>query len=190
MCRSQFSFALLPALLALYALSHAQTCTSNSLTFHTKVGDWNIHILNDGPLRFSSNPFLVPLEVVVRAFKFYRPKADPYVFTQNVALLRREELVVLVDAGSGSAPSPFGVAGKVPELLRVVGTSPEEITHVVLTHAHGDHLGGLLTTEGRPVFPNAKVVLSRQEHEFWSQSLSEIISTAPHFPVPLLGTSS
>lgn len=171
----------------LFCVAKAQLCSSSSSTYHISIGEWSVHVLNDGDLRFASNPFLVPLNVLLRAFKFYHPRADPYIFPQNVALLRRNELSVLIDAGSGAAPSPFGIAGNIPELLRAVGSSPDAITHVILTHAHSDHIGGLLTTKGKAIFPNAQVLMTKKEHAFWTQPLADLVAAAPTVPAPLMG---
>jgi len=42
---------------------------------------------------------------------------------------------------------------------------PTQVTGVVLTHAHGDHFGGLLDVAGKPVFPNAAYFASKTEAE-------------------------
>lgn len=75
---------------------------------------------------------------------------------------------ILVDTGASAAigswsirPTPGTVTG-----LAEVGVRPEEITHVVVTHAHWDHHIGL--TEERsgglvPVFPNARCLLNRAD---------------------------
>ena len=79
----------------------------------------------------------------------------------NVLLLRGNGIVALVDTG-------FVWTG--PELdaaLRHAGITPEDITHVVLTHAHSDHVGGLLR-EGQPSFPKAKILFSRKELAYWT----------------------
>jgi glyoxylase-like metal-dependent hydrolase (beta-lactamase superfamily II) len=47
------------------------------------------------------------------------------------------------------------------------GIKPESVTSIVISHGHPDHVGGLLTKDGMPVFPNAQVYVSRLEHEFW-----------------------
>jgi len=73
-------------------------------------------------------------------------------------LLRSPEATVLIDAGLGD--------GAAEKILREIGVLPEEISLVLLTHLHGDHLGGLMF-EGRKVFPRAQIGLARVEHDFW-----------------------
>jgi glyoxylase-like metal-dependent hydrolase (beta-lactamase superfamily II) len=46
--------------------------------------------------------------------------------------------------------------------------TPEEITTVILTHAHPDHVGGVLDTSGKPAFANAQYVMSKTEWDFWT----------------------
>ena len=36
------------------------------------------------------------------------------------------------------------------------GSSPAEVEVVVVTHVHDDHIGGTVTAEGAPAFPNAR----------------------------------
>ncbi|MBI1802015.1 MAG: MBL fold metallo-hydrolase [Chloroflexi bacterium] len=81
-------------------------------------------------------------------------------------------LSVLVDAGLFDAPSPdspyFIPAYQPPppfqKQLAQAGVRLENISHVVITHAHGDHFNGL-TMDGRPVFPNARCYLGRADWE-------------------------
>jgi len=57
--------------------------------------------------------------------------------------------VTLVDAGTKSAPKRI-VAG-----LRQLGSAPSEVTRIIATHAHGDHVGGLSNLRGRTSAPVA-----------------------------------
>lgn len=68
--------------------------------------------------------------------------------------------VVLVDAGQGPtdwAPAPEvapQVYGRLMESMRAAGVEPEDVTDVVITHLHADHVGWA-ATDGRPTFGNA-----------------------------------
>jgi glyoxylase-like metal-dependent hydrolase (beta-lactamase superfamily II) len=67
---------------------------------------------------------------------------------------------VLVDTGTGGVN---GVGGALIANLALLGVRPEEIDTILLTHAHPDHIGGLLTAAGTPAYPNATVFLPSRE---------------------------
>src|SRR5690606_5732469 len=103
--------------------------------------------------------------------------ADQVKISINVLLVRTRTDLVLVDTGCGLA---FGDAGgRIAANLTAAGVKPEQVTVVVLTHLHGDHFGGLFDAENRPVFTNARYILSRHEHDFWAGSPALGRSTLP-----------
>ena len=54
--------------------------------------------------------------------------------------------------------------------LAAVGVKPEEVTHVMCTHLHWDHVGwNTRLVDGRwvPTFPNAKYVMAKREYDYW-----------------------
>ena len=81
----------------------------------------------------------------------------------NILLAHIGQETVLVDTGEGGRPN----GGYLLESLRLAGIAPEAITLVVITHAHGDHVLGLLSDEHEPAFPNATYVISKEEIAFW-----------------------
>ena len=83
----------------------------------------------------------------------------------NLALFRDGTNTVLFDAGSG--PDFMPTAGKLAEALDAAGLTPEDITHVVFTHAHPDHIWGLLDDFDEPVFMNATHMMGRAEWDYW-----------------------
>jgi len=80
-------------------------------------------------------------------------------------LLRSPEATVLIDTGMGS--------GTLGQALAETGVAPEDISLVLLTHLHGDHLGGLVT-DGRQTFPKAQVRLAKEENDFWLDEASPV----------------
>ncbi|MCC6906110.1 MAG: MBL fold metallo-hydrolase [Anaerolineae bacterium] len=87
----------------------------------------------------------------------------------NILLVRLGMEVVLIDAGEGGRPR----GGLLPESLRGVGLRPEDITRVVITHTHGDHVQGLLTADHTPVFLNATYIISTPELAFWQGRIAQ-----------------
>jgi glyoxylase-like metal-dependent hydrolase (beta-lactamase superfamily II) len=56
--------------------------------------------------------------------------------------------------------------------LEAAGYTPDQVDIVVLTHMHGDHIGGLMT-DGAPTFPNASYVTGRVEYDAWAKAENE-----------------
>jgi glyoxylase-like metal-dependent hydrolase (beta-lactamase superfamily II) len=95
--------------------------------------------------------------------KYFKPGKTPSAVMTFVIKTGKE--TVLVDTGYGSK------ASMLMDGLKKAGIKPEEITIVLITHMHGDHIGGLLY-EDKIAFPNAKVKIGRIERDFWTSDKS------------------
>ncbi|MEI3850270.1 MULTISPECIES: MBL fold metallo-hydrolase [Ensifer] len=73
--------------------------------------------------------------------------------------------VVLFDTGMGEGGREAGL-GRLVEGIRAAGYAPEQVSVVVVTHMHGDHIGGLMEA-GKPAFANARYVMGETEYAFW-----------------------
>jgi glyoxylase-like metal-dependent hydrolase (beta-lactamase superfamily II) len=76
-------------------------------------------------------------------------------------LVRQSGMTVLVDAGACES-----FDGHMHEALTKAGVAPGQIDHILITHLHLDHVGGLLRDDA-PVFTNAQICLAEPEHAFW-----------------------
>ncbi len=85
-----------------------------------------------------------------------------FYFTPTVVNTGSE--TVLFDAG-------LNAAGTLPALAEA-GYAPEDIDVVVITHMHGDHIGGLLN-EGAPTYANARYVTGQVEYDAWAAQDNE-----------------
>lgn len=81
-------------------------------------------------------------------------------------LLRRGEQVVVVDAGPGGSHDALGDA------LGATGVEPDSVQHVILSHAHPDHVGGLIAGRDKPQprFSRADHHLLTDEWNHWMES--------------------
>lgn len=83
----------------------------------------------------------------------------------NVSLYRDGTNTVLFDVGSGPDFQPS--AGKLLEGLEHLDVAPEDVTHVIFTHAHPDHIWGLLDDFDDPLFYDATYMIGRAEWDYW-----------------------
>jgi glyoxylase-like metal-dependent hydrolase (beta-lactamase superfamily II) len=133
----------------------AQTMTLGSATLDT-LSDGNLVL----PMGFvTDHPGAA--EVMAR-YGLTGPQVEP---PCNVTLYRDGTNTVLFDVGAG--PDFMPTAGKLHEALDALGVSADEITHVVFTHAHPDHLWGVLDEFDEPIFANAQHMMGKAEWDFW-----------------------
>ncbi|MDJ1006237.1 MAG: MBL fold metallo-hydrolase [Paracoccaceae bacterium] len=83
----------------------------------------------------------------------------------NLALWQDADRTVLFDAGSG--PDFMATAGFLLDGLGEIGIDPGDITDVVFTHAHPDHIWGLIDDFDDLVFPGATYRMGRREWDYW-----------------------
>lgn len=83
----------------------------------------------------------------------------------NLALYRDGTNTVLFDVGSG--PDFVPTAGTIQDSLAAIDLAPDDITHVVFTHAHPDHIWGLLDDFDDPLFYDATYMMGRTEWDYW-----------------------
>ncbi len=86
-------------------------------------------------------------------------------FFFHPVLIEADGNTILVDTGNDAA----GITGA----LAAAGKTPEDITHVVLTHMHGDHIGGLFTDAGEKTFANASYHAGKVEFDHWATTGNE-----------------
>ena len=83
----------------------------------------------------------------------------------NVSFVRSGDRLAVFDVGSG--PHFMPTAGKLIENLSETGIDPADVTDVIFTHAHPDHLWGLTDELDELIFPNAVYRMAQVEWNFW-----------------------
>ncbi len=122
------------------------------------VGDLQITAIKDGvsPLDTAILGTEEQAESVQAELQSSNLPTDQLLNTFNVMMIQSGESVYLVDTGRGGALVPS---------MEILGMSPADVTGILGTHWHPDHVGGL-STEGAVNFPNAMYYLSQTEYDF------------------------
>lgn len=89
----------------------------------------------------------------------------------NCFAVRTPQGYVMFDTGL-----PTAKGGKTIGRLGALGIAPQEIKAVFITHAHFDHIGGLVDASGKPEFPAATVYIAADELAFMQQTMSDALS--------------
>ena len=131
------------------------------------VGDHEITVFSDGHLSLPMN-FVLPEQSEQEIAALLEPHGmatNMLTPDCNVTLLRSGDRLVLFDVGAGANFQPS--AGELPGKLEEAGIDPSDITDVVLTHGHPDHLWGILDDFDDPLYPEANIWVSEAEWSFW-----------------------
>ncbi len=146
----------------------APACASSGEGIHTfLLGDLQITILSDGtfdmPTRLLNRDTEPAAIESALGGKLSAPGQVEY--GVNIVLVRSGAELVLIDAGAGSTWQP--TAGKLADRLTAAGIGPANITKVVITHGHPDHLWGLVDEFDELRFGNAEHIMPAPELDYW-----------------------
>jgi glyoxylase-like metal-dependent hydrolase (beta-lactamase superfamily II) len=134
-----------------------------------KIGKFTIATIRDGKVMgekphetFGTNQ---KPEDVAAALAANMLPADRFINSFAPTLVDTGTDVILFDTGFGEGGRANG-NGQLVAGLKSLGYEPGQVTLVVLTHMHGDHIGGLM--EGsKPAFENARYAAGQAEFDFW-----------------------
>jgi len=125
-----------------------------------QAGDMAVTIIQDMPGAMAIDLFSGPASAQEREKHFTDGKAEAGF---NVFLLRAGGKNVLFDTGFGTIRD---TPGRLWDALAGFGIGLDAVDLVVLTHMHGDHIGGLIKDKAR-AFPKAKILVAKPELDFW-----------------------
>ena len=163
MFRFRFPQAVLAIALACSAVAlapFAQAAAPQARTqapgfYRVLLGDFEVTALSDGTLAVDADKVLHQPAAKTDAALAKSFLKSPVQTSVNAFLVNTGSKLVLIDTGTGGGFEP--TAGSLLANLKASGYTPEQVDDVLITHIHGDHVGGLTTKDGAAVFPNATV---------------------------------
>ena len=158
---------LLPAALALALCTSAALAAGPQLKgqapgwYRVQLGEFEVTALSDGTIDLPVDKLLQqPAANTLRALQ-HAYLGVPLETSVNAYLVNTGSRLVLVDTGTAGLFGP--TAGRVMANLKASGYSPEQVDEIVITHMHGDHLGGASST----AYPNATLRIDKRDTDFW-----------------------
>jgi glyoxylase-like metal-dependent hydrolase (beta-lactamase superfamily II) len=131
------------------------------------LGDAEIQVFSDGTLSLPMS-FVLPDQSATEVEELMKPHGlatDGITPDCNVTLYRNGDRLALFDVGSGPNFQP--TAGELLTALEEAGVDPSDITDVIFTHGHPDHLWGVLDDFDDPLFSEAQYWVSETEWDYW-----------------------
>lgn len=131
-----------------------------------RIGEFLITPVSDGGGSFNMDNFRGISEadrdaILYRAFG--RP--GPYEAFVNAFVIDTGRDVYLVDNGAGDKFGPD--LGKLKENMQAAGYAFSQVSALINTHLHIDHVGGCFA-DGKALFENAEFIACKTEYEFWT----------------------
>ena len=144
-------------------------------TYRFSIGDIQAIAINDCPplhsysaARFFSD---APPEELKKALQARDLEPDRLMSPFNCLYIDTGANHILIDTGVGTmgrAKEPG--SGVLVDTMKAEGINPRRIDTVIITHAHPDHIGGIIGETGEPAFPMATFLLAEKEWAFWSDA--------------------
>jgi N-acyl homoserine lactone hydrolase len=142
-----------------------------------------IHVLTTGGVRVKHS-FLYPRQGPRRQLDLFLPGAFSEPLPIHCWAIEDDGVLRLVDTGETAAARnvPFARMEVTPEqelpvAIAAAGLNLEDVSEVVLTHAHGDHMDGLVHVRGR-------VLIHDKELEFLATPTARVMRRLLRQPLP------
>jgi glyoxylase-like metal-dependent hydrolase (beta-lactamase superfamily II) len=160
------------ALMGGTALARAPKLTTQPSYFYRfNLGGAQVTVVSDGPLPLGppKGTFVgIPDEDIKKMLTDNFLSPDNIVLEQNSPIVNMGEKLVLFDTGMGTSKAFGPTTGRQQKSMAEAGIKPEDIDAVVFTHAHIDHIGGVVDDSGKVLFPNAQFYIAQSDFDYWT----------------------
>ncbi|MDR0394384.1 MAG: MBL fold metallo-hydrolase [Tannerella sp.] len=150
--KNSYSLPVLISLLIFFS-GHKPKAQEHVITFN--AGSMTVTLLSEAPQEQGKTGILIG--ATEEMLKQTAPEGV-YPTAVNAFLVETETHTILFDAGYGR---------KLFDNLKAYRKTVADIDVVVLTHMHGDHIGGLLRGGAEKSFPAASLYIPKPEYDYW-----------------------
>ncbi|MBD3848186.1 MBL fold metallo-hydrolase [Bosea sp. SSUT16] len=135
--------------------------------YRYKVGDITLTAINDGFAKRPLEGFVRNAELsdVKKAMAGAFLSQDALNITFTTLAIQQGGKLTLIDTGNGDSGAP--TSGTWMANFRAAGFDPKDVSTVIFSHFHGDHINGFRLKNGTAVFPNAEAMVPSAEWAFW-----------------------
>lgn len=141
-----------------------------------RIGELSGIALRDGGIEFPNDNQIIGVgkkpEEVAAVLTAAGLPGDKLGLTISPLLVKASERTLLFDTGAGTNFGPN--AGGLVKSLAEAGVQAQNITDIFISHAHGDHVGGLIDAEGALAYPNATIHMSTAEWAYLKGMTAEM----------------
>ena len=169
--------------------SHPMANEQVPAAYRFKVGGFECTVVSDGPLKLGT--FTAELfrgmrqewidEILAANFL----DKNDFTVDQNALVVNTGSKLVLIDTGMGFRKIYGPRTGHLLANLRGAGIDPASIDVVALSHAHPDHVWGLVSEDGQPNFPNAQIHISQADLDYWTDEAKLSDPALGHYIGPI-----
>ena len=149
----------------------AESVGKGTGVYRYKLGDFEVIQLMDGARTVPiADNFVVNAskdDAIKAAAAAYMPDGK-ITIPFSPMIVNTGSKLVAIDTGNGLGANAAtkGAVGQTRLNMEAAGIDPKKID-IVISHFHGDHIGGLKNADGSPAFPNAEIKVPAAEWAFW-----------------------
>ncbi len=134
--------------------------TNNPNIYSIQIGEYTISLLSEGQNEGSTDLLIGANDKMIAE---YAPHGS-FPMATNAFLVQTPTNNILFDTGYGKL---------LFDNLNDLGVKAENLNAIIITHMHGDHIGGLLKNQ-QPTFPNTKLYIPQSEYDYWISADNEV----------------
>jgi glyoxylase-like metal-dependent hydrolase (beta-lactamase superfamily II) len=159
------------------------------VAYRFKLGGFECTVVSDGPLKlgtFTADMFKgMSQERIDEILTANFLDKNDFKVDQNALVVNTGSKLVLIDTGMGFRKIYGPRTGHLLANLRGASIDPASIDVVAVSHAHPDHVWGLVGEDGKPNFPNAQIHITQADLEYWTDEAKLSDPALGHYIGPI-----